>query len=81
MKIRNIDLSKDLPKILKLDTEKAKDILRQKRNELCYPIINRGEAWYKRLTEYQKSELDMWYQAWLDVTNTFIIPVKPLWLK
>ena len=81
MKIRNVDLSKDLLKILKLDTEKAKEILRQKRDEICYPIINRGDLWYRRLSEQQKTELDIWYTAWLDVTKTFIIPVKPTWLK
>ena len=82
MKIRNIDLEKDLPKILKIqDIEKAKEILRQKRDEICYPIINRGDLWYRRLSEQQKIELDIWYVGWLDVTKTFIIPTKPTWLK
>lgn len=54
----------------------------------CFAIINRGELWYNKLTEEQKQELDVWYQAWLDVTEetnkdengNYIIPEKPSWL-
>lgn len=54
----------------------------------CFAIINRGELWYNRLSESQKQELDVWYQAWLDVTEdtnkdengNYIIPEKPSWL-
>lgn len=58
----------------------AIEILRQVRNKECYSIVNRGEAWYKRLTESQKAELDEWYEAWMDVTDTLIIPEKPYWI-
>lgn len=54
--------------------------LRSQREKICYPIINRGELWYSRLTTEQKEELDAWYQAWLDVTETKVIPEKPEWL-
>lgn len=47
----------------------------------CFAIINRGELWYNRLSESQKQELDDWYQAWLDVTETKVIPKKPEWLN
>ena len=54
---------------------------RQQREKDCFPIINRGELWYDRLTDLQREELQLWYQAWLDVTKTQTIPVKPEWLK
>ena len=43
--------------------------LRRRRQEECFSVINRGELWYSRLTEEQKTELGVWYQAWLDVTD------------
>ena len=54
--------------------------LRSRREKECYPIINRGDLWYSRLSVAQKEELDVWYQAWLDVTDTRVIPEKPEWL-
>ena len=80
MKIRNINSVKDLNKISNLSIETKVKVLRQLRQKECFNIINRGDLWYKRLTEGQKVELDNWYQAWLDVTVTLIIPTKPLWL-
>lgn len=80
MKIRNLDSVKDLNKISNLSIETKVKVLRQLRQKECFNIINRGDLWYKRLTEGQKIELDSWYQAWLDVTVTLIIPTKPLWL-
>lgn len=61
--------------------EREKQRLRNLREKECFALVNRGELWYKRLTEEQKAELDVWYQAWLDVTQTLEIPVKPEWLK
>lgn len=61
--------------------EREKERLRQLREKECFALVNRGELWYKRLTEEQKAELDVWYQAWLDVTETLEIPIKPDWLK
>lgn len=55
--------------------------LRYMRDIQCFPIINRGALWYDRLTTEQKEELNTWYQAWLDVTETKIIPDKPTWLN
>ncbi len=60
--------------------EKLAD-LRVLREEECFPIINRGNLWYELLTLEQKLELKNWYQSWLDVTETQVIPVKPTWLK
>ena len=57
------------------------EMLRRQRAEECFPIINRGSLWFDRLTEEQKSELATWYQAWLDVTQTKVVPECPAWLK
>lgn len=62
-----------------LSNEKQK--LRKLREEKCFPIINRGQFWFDRLTVEQKSELNVWYQKWLDVTHTKIVPETPSWIK
>lgn len=54
--------------------------LREMRANECFPIVNRGQIWYDRLSAEQKNELDSWYQSWLDVTQTLTIPAKPEWL-
>ena len=54
--------------------------IRSRRESECFSIINRGELWYKHLTEEQIEELDTWYQSWLDAPETLIIPEKPEWL-
>jgi len=59
----------------------SEDILRSRREYECFRYINRGNAWYDLLTEQQKIELKEWYQAWLNVTETKVIPEKPSWLK
>ena len=53
---------------------------RQERESICFPIINRGQLWYDNLTKEQKSELQVWYQAWLDVTETKVKPETPSWI-
>lgn len=55
--------------------------LRSRRASECFPVINRGAPWYNRLTAGQVAELDAWYQSWLDVTETKIVPEKPQWLE
>lgn len=54
--------------------------LRCKRNLECFSVINRGTLWYETLTAEQKTELNQWYLDWLNVTETKIVPEKPLWL-
>ena len=54
--------------------------LRKERERICFPVINRGAAWYARLTPKQNEELQVWYQAWLDVTETGIKPETPSWI-
>jgi hypothetical protein len=55
--------------------------LREIRNVECFSIINRGKLWYDTLSEKQLNELRKWYIEWLDVTETLIIPNKPVWLE
>lgn len=57
------------------------DIIRSRRYKECFIFINRGDLWYKHLSNEQKEELDIWYQAWLDAPETKVIPTKPEWLE
>lgn len=73
---------------IELDSEKLEEIkndienkmLRKQREEECFPYINRGVLWYVKLNDEQKAELSIWYESWLDVTETKVIPEKPEWL-
>ena len=56
------------------------DFYRRRREEKCFPIINRGQAWYNHLSITQKVDLNDWYEAWLDVTVTLTEPKEPVWL-
>lgn len=56
------------------------EYLRAEREAICFPVINRGAAWYARLTPEQNEELQAWYQAWLDVTETKVKPETPVWI-
>lgn len=55
--------------------------LRNKREAICFSVINRGGLWYEKLTNSQKTELSEWYDAWLEVTETLIEPQTPSWIK
>lgn len=55
--------------------------LRAKRETECFSIINRGKLWYDTLTPEQTEELNEWYRAWLEVTETLVEPTKPEWIK
>ena len=57
------------------------DALRVKREEICFAIVNRGQVWYESLTAVQRAELLLWYNAWLNVTETLTIPDTPCWIK
>lgn len=61
--------------------QKKKTDIRIKRAQECFPIINRGNAWYQTLSEQQKEELSNWYSNWLDAPQTMQIPEKPIWIK
>ena len=73
---------------LKLTSEQEEEIeklelniLRDRRQDECFSVINRGKLWYDTLTETQLKELNTWYKEWLDVTDTKAIPRRPSWLK
>lgn len=70
----------DKDKLQVLDDERIADELRRKREKICFPCINRGDLWYSRLSAEQRYELDVWYEQWLNVTKTRVIPEKPDWL-
>ena len=55
-------------------------VLRDKREDVCFPIINRGQLWHESLTAEQRAELKKWYENWLAVTTTKTEPPKPRWL-
>ena len=71
----------DEQKLQSVNDARIVDELRLKREKACFPVINRGELWYSRLTADQKKELDVWYQAWLDVTDTKVLPDTLTWLN
>lgn len=57
------------------------DELRRRREKECFSIINRGQLWYDCLSFEQKGELNSWYHAWLNVTETHIVPNPPTWIN
>ena len=61
--------------------EELLQAFRQKREIECFTIINRGKLWYDKLTKEQLNELQIWYEDWLNVTETKDIPKKPIWIK
>lgn len=63
-----------------IENQRELSVLRSQREKVCFSYINRGELWYSKLTLEQKEELDTWYQAWLDVTDTKVVPETPDWL-
>lgn len=73
-------LIKSNKKQAELENNKVLSNLRSQREKICFPYINRGDLWYNRLSDVQIAELNTWYQAWLDVTETKIIPEAPEWL-
>ena len=73
-------LIKSADKQLEINNARELTALRNKREKQCFTYINRGQLWYGKLTDAQKNELDAWYQAWLDVTETKNIPTAPAWL-
>lgn len=77
------DMQKDNYLARKQEFEKQAYIvdLRAKRDDECFSVVDRGSLWYETLTDTQKEELKVWHQAWLNVTETKIIPEKPSWLK
>ena len=63
-----------------IEKETIKQELRDRREKECFTIINRGQLWYESLDGQQRTELREWYTAWLNVTETLVVPEKPNWL-
>ena len=62
-------------------TEAKKDEFRMRREKECFSVINRGQLWYEGVSITQLLELRQWYKAWLNVTETMVVPEKPAWLE
>lgn len=62
-------------------TAAAADEYRARREKECFAVINRGQLWYEGISMVQLLELRKWYKAWLDVTETMVVPEKPAWLE
>ena len=64
-----------------LQTEAKKAEFRLRRETECFSVINRGQLWYEGVSITQMLELRQWYKAWLNVTETMVVPEKPTWLE
>ena len=64
-----------------LQTEAKKAEFRLRRETECFSVINRGQLWYEGVSIAQLLELRQWYKAWLNVTETMVVPEKPSWLE
>ena len=62
------------------ETEERKEEYRRRRETECFSVINRGQLWYEGVSLTQLIELRSWYKAWLNVTETMVVPKKPTWL-
>lgn len=80
-KYENGNLVLDQNRLDALNSERINNDLRRQREKICFPYINRGALWYESLTDEQKEELRWWYQEWLDVTRSRVIPETPFWLS
>jgi len=63
------------------EQEQTKETLRQQRETECFAVINRGQLWYEGISIAQLLELRSWYKAWLNVTETLVVPERPSWLE
>lgn len=63
-----------------IDLEQTKEELRKRRKEECFSVVDRSQLWYNHLTSEQLQDLEKWYNDWLVVTETLVVPEKPNWL-
>lgn len=75
-----VNIETDLTK-QDLELEERKTKLRCLREQKCFPIVNRGTLWYMRLSNSQHQELVNWYNKWLDVTKTMVVPDDLDWIN
>lgn len=67
--------------IVKNAEQDISQLLRDEREVVCFPIINRGKLWYDMLDDQQQSQLRDWYLKWLDAPQTKVRPKDLQWLK
>ena len=63
-----------------LEQTKLVDEIRVRREKECFPVVNRGQLWYEKLTDKQRKELQKWYDDWLNATSTQKIPEALSWI-
>lgn len=80
-KLENGELIYDASRAEYFELEKKRNYLRAQRKRICYPIVNRGQAWYDTLSNYQRLTLKSWYENWLVAPDTLEEPVAPDWIQ
>lgn len=61
------------------EKEQYKKELRRRRENECFAIVDRA-AWFYGLSDERKAEVLAWREAWLNVTDTLMVPEKPNWI-
>ena len=79
-KLEDNNLVFDAERGVQLEQEERLEELRERRKNECFAYVDRSKFWYDSLTPAQLAELDEFYEAWLQVTTTFVIPERPEWL-
>lgn len=79
-RVRDGTATFDEERLKTIEEKTALEDYRERRENECFSVVNRGTLWYEELTQKQKSELRKWYRAWLDGTATLTVPEKPAWL-
>lgn len=79
-KVVNNALVFDSQKEVVIELEERREELRTLRETECFSYVDRSQFWYDSLSSTQLVELHTWYDAWLNVTETMIIPERPTWL-
>lgn len=79
-RVRDGDMQFDAGQHTAQVLEQTKEEYRQRRETECFAVINRGQLWYEGISITQLVELRQWYKAWLNVTETMVVPEKPAWL-
>lgn len=67
--------------IVYTDDDTIDEYYRVVRAAVCFPIINRGPLWYQHLTLSQQTDLNTWYEEWLDAPETHVYPRSLPWLN
>ena len=55
-------------------------VIRARREQECFSVVNRGKVWYNKLSKEQEEELAAWYEAWLEAPEKKVVPIRPTWI-